>query len=89
MSAKRKRTDDGKAKLKQRLTDLLHGALGNCSPTVFDGDGFAGIANEAGLEAMGRWLGAIGKVLLTHTLPLPCASADIPPMALLSPLVSR
>ncbi len=65
MKAKRKR-DNGKAALKQRLTDLLHGAMGYAYPIAFDGDEFGGIAGEVGLEAMGRWFGAIRKVLLAE-----------------------
>ncbi len=50
--------------LKARLRDLALGAYGGYSPFNFDGDEFAGMASEMGLEAFGRWIGAIGNALL-------------------------
>jgi hypothetical protein len=66
LTKKQQRGAAEKAALKQRLLDLAHGAYGG-----FDGfepeAEFCSMAAEMGLEAFGRWIGAIEKYLISPT----------------------
>lgn len=61
---RRKKADDGKARLRQRLKDLATGAYGPNQPPDFGSEDIGGMAGEMGLDAFARWLGAIRWALL-------------------------
>jgi hypothetical protein len=59
---KQQREEAEKAALRKRLRDMASGAYGDLSPLAWDDEGdFTGMAAEMGLDAFGRWLGAIGR----------------------------
>jgi hypothetical protein len=53
-----------KADLRARLYDIAMGAYGGFEMPEIEGDNAMGMASDIGLEAFGRWIGAIGNVLL-------------------------
>lgn len=59
----RKETEE-KARLRQRLTDLAIGAYGGYEMPDFCGDTFISMASDLGLDAFGRWIGAIRNTFL-------------------------
>jgi hypothetical protein len=61
---RRKKTDDGKARLRKRLKDLAYGAYGPYNYIDFDAEDIGGMAGELGLDGFARWLGAIKNALL-------------------------
>jgi hypothetical protein len=65
-TTKERREADGKARLRRRLADLALGAYGGYQALDFDGESFAGMAPEMGMEAFGRWIGGIEHALLTE-----------------------
>lgn len=58
-----------RAALYQRLLDMMLGAFGGYEPINFEGtpdddDALMGLQSDMGLDAWGRWLGAINRNLL-------------------------
>lgn len=61
-NTKQDRDAAGKAALEQRLRDIAWGAYGDYEAPEWDGDQSTGLASEMGVDAFGRFVGAIGKV---------------------------
>jgi hypothetical protein len=64
MSKRANKEREKKAALRLRLKDMASGAYGGYHRLDFDGEDFTGMASEMGLDAFGRWVGAIGNELL-------------------------
>jgi hypothetical protein len=58
-TSKAEREAAEKAAIRRRLKDMAIGAYGGYSQPDWEAEDFVGMANEMGLDAFGRWVGAI------------------------------